>query len=864
MQQWQQPEVFSQDTTATILSTETLEPYGQSASDVTTMQQWQQPETFSQDTTATMLSTKTLEPYEQPATDITTPHVLCYMSNNNNNNNDNNQVIKFTTIAPQVITSTLSNSENNIQSRQVITSNNISLPVSNSRTSNTFVFQKTPTTSLEKTSSPTVVREMKYVKMTTSNSVLNPATTVKPLTVFSTSKINSGGNTKHLSKQIPITSCKKTSSPTVTSELKYVNEPTSGAILNSTTTHKSLMVFPASKINSGGNTELLYKQIPVPGSKKSSSPAIINDIKYRLSSSAIQALKIGSNSNRKLSSQHSLLKPQPLKTDTNSPQYVNKLQYSNKIEIPKKNPLNNAQKMNIPKLNGIKSSPPVVISKPFSPANMLIMNSSYAPRETSQNVKCIVLQQSSQSRKITPNQALHNNLTNGNLTNLNFEICNDAKILNQNVTFERPKLAVKRGRPKKDTIRPQVAECKLPVPENDQDEFKEIKTRYGRLSRPPAHIVNNYKHMYLTNLTPPDVDDCNGEVVTEAELPKELLPGLEGPKRNISDNFKCPTCKKIYLGRGKMAAHFEKNPDHGSVDQLPPPKPISVESKKNPKPKGKKRGPWATPEEKSARRQANLQKALSDCNEAEISKIVTKPVLESKSLFELMLIKSKSAENVLEVLNNFIKDAREKLIPELRRTSDEVRGSEGIVDSTQQLVCDALGLSPGVYKINKNFLCGEDLSEKEEPVTKKFKVDSEGEEQNLMEHRTSSGFSEGSDNSSNGVHYQPIVPSVPILISNPQIQNELNQNSGFRKVDINPLSAFPKLNSSFENSSLNEIDKPQLASENNLGNESYSYESVTMEDDDFVNNFANDIDNEFQPSYNGPIAGFNYPQYLSV
>jgi hypothetical protein len=44
----------------------------------------------------------------------------------------------------------------------------------------------------------------------------------------------------------------------------------------------------------------------------------------------------------------------------------------------------------------------------------------------------------------------------------------------------------------------------------------------------------------------------------------ELLPALEPPRkqRKISSEFRCTTCKKVYLGRNKMNHHLKLYPDH--------------------------------------------------------------------------------------------------------------------------------------------------------------------------------------------------------------------------------------------------------------------------------------------------------------
>jgi predicted RNA-binding Zn-ribbon protein involved in translation (DUF1610 family) len=100
-------------------------------------------------------------------------------------------------------------------------------------------------------------------------------------------------------------------------------------------------------------------------------------------------------------------------------------------------------------------------------------------------------------------------------------------------------------------------------------------------------MVRDYKHLHHLDFMQPDMDDSDGGYSdyntsgggVNGSKPEEedgiqrteLLAGLEVPKRKISDHFRCPTCSKIYLGRTRMARHFEMHPDHGSPDQLPPP-----------------------------------------------------------------------------------------------------------------------------------------------------------------------------------------------------------------------------------------------------------------------------------------------------
>lgn len=150
------------------------------------------------------------------------------------------------------------------------------------------------------------------------------------------------------------------------------------------------------------------------------------------------------------------------------------------------------------------------------------------------------------------------------------------------------------------------------------------RTRSGRLSRPPRHMVKDYKRLHHLDFADADLDDSDGgysdyqmsdregdeldstgiasgatsvgqgslttslnegntdttgsvlDVVGKvspavAKVPDgatTLLPGLQTSKRKISSHFRCPTCQKVYLGHSRMARHFDMFPDHGGIDQM--------------------------------------------------------------------------------------------------------------------------------------------------------------------------------------------------------------------------------------------------------------------------------------------------------
>lgn len=369
-------------------------------------------------------------------------------------------------------------------------------------------------------------------------------------------------------------------------------------------------------------------------------------------------------------------------------------------------------------------------------------------------------------------------------------------------------------------------------------------------------MVRDYKHLHHSDFLQPDLDDSDGgysdyntnnDKLEEEESPKELLTGLEVPKRKISDHFRCPTCNKIYLGRTRMARHFEMHPDHGSPEQLPPSTPepeLKQSGGQDPlKRKGKKRGPWAyvTPEAKSERRQIKLREAISVCEDFEIIKIAAKPVLDAQSLFDLLVLKSETnVRNFLDELKQLMDKIREKAGTMLTLANNDEESSKDLIDINEESLCDALGLNPGLYRINNEALKKVDTSictsyENGEPPLKLQKTDNSEDGKENIEERMSSGFSESSDLSvsdflsdrRNDSVTNPTCPEVlsaltlmrrnpspvnnsennksnnvsKLLISNPEIQNQISDNPGFQKIDITlpKVSNFQKTESHKEN-----------------------------------------------------------------
>ncbi|XP_038607848.1 zinc finger protein 839 [Tachyglossus aculeatus] len=103
-----------------------------------------------------------------------------------------------------------------------------------------------------------------------------------------------------------------------------------------------------------------------------------------------------------------------------------------------------------------------------------------------------------------------------------------------------------------------------------------VKTRSGRISRPPKYKARDYKFIKTEDLAdghPSDSDDYSELSVEEEEdrrdRGKDALFSPPGcylrPKA-----FKCQFCEKSYIGKGGLARHYKLNPSHGQLEALLP------------------------------------------------------------------------------------------------------------------------------------------------------------------------------------------------------------------------------------------------------------------------------------------------------
>ncbi|KAK7103720.1 hypothetical protein V1264_018567 [Littorina saxatilis] len=126
-------------------------------------------------------------------------------------------------------------------------------------------------------------------------------------------------------------------------------------------------------------------------------------------------------------------------------------------------------------------------------------------------------------------------------------------------------------------------EDKMDGPEMSKEEKEERKkhrprTRSGRVSKPPKHMVKDYKHIHVLDWDE-DYDDSDGGYsdykgsdeegrarAREKGMGPELYSGL-AMSSSRPKNFKCHTCDKSYIGQAGLGRHYRLNPSHGSLPE---------------------------------------------------------------------------------------------------------------------------------------------------------------------------------------------------------------------------------------------------------------------------------------------------------
>ncbi|XP_050405594.1 uncharacterized protein LOC126821251 [Patella vulgata] len=137
-------------------------------------------------------------------------------------------------------------------------------------------------------------------------------------------------------------------------------------------------------------------------------------------------------------------------------------------------------------------------------------------------------------------------------------------------------------------------EDKVDGPEMSKEEKEERKkhrprTRSGRVSKPPKHMVKDYKHIHVLDWDE-DYDDSDGGY-SDFKISDEDKEKAENSNANNTNsnnrketdsspdfidassglervkNYKCEGCDKAYIGHGGLRRHYQLNPSHGTITE---------------------------------------------------------------------------------------------------------------------------------------------------------------------------------------------------------------------------------------------------------------------------------------------------------
>ncbi|NXO55700.1 ZN839 protein, partial [Aramus guarauna] len=102
-----------------------------------------------------------------------------------------------------------------------------------------------------------------------------------------------------------------------------------------------------------------------------------------------------------------------------------------------------------------------------------------------------------------------------------------------------------------------------------------VKTRSGRISRPPKYKAKDYKFIKMEDLA--DGHQSDSDDYSELSIEDEEEGKVKGKDALFSSSnynlkpkmFKCQTCEKSYIGKGGLARHYKLNPGHGQLESSP-------------------------------------------------------------------------------------------------------------------------------------------------------------------------------------------------------------------------------------------------------------------------------------------------------
>ncbi|XP_077179852.1 zinc finger protein 839 isoform X2 [Paroedura picta] len=176
-----------------------------------------------------------------------------------------------------------------------------------------------------------------------------------------------------------------------------------------------------------------------------------------------------------------------------------------------------------------------------------------------------------------------------------------------------------------------------------------VKTRSGRISRPPKYKAKDYKFIKTEDLADchqSDSDDYSELSVEEDEEGKEKEMPLTYDLR--PKLFKCQTCEKSYIGKGGLARHYKLNPDHGPQESSPVNQLCSVtlleDTGKANDESSLQPPPQVTVTNEKAEALENGQQLIQQCTNEDFMELVVPHLTAFVTVFEFLLTKVKKEE----------------------------------------------------------------------------------------------------------------------------------------------------------------------------------------------------------------------------
>ncbi|CAH8834888.1 unnamed protein product [Trichobilharzia szidati] len=193
----------------------------------------------------------------------------------------------------------------------------------------------------------------------------------------------------------------------------------------------------------------------------------------------------------------------------------------------------------------------------------------------------------------------------------------------------------------------------------------------GRVSKPPKHLVKDYKHLRLEDLTskPESSEDDDHSDGGYSDYINDGLSdeGWSEDGANKSLRWPCPLCTKVFTSRAGVARH--RSIAHGPN-------------------RGRPRGRWANPYMASVRRRAKLKEAIAEATDEDLIEFVGPKLCKLISPWDHLLLRSEQGNPPLPQVPRVVLDylslverARSFLSDQLeaqpRRPKNSKKTSEG-------------------------------------------------------------------------------------------------------------------------------------------------------------------------------------------